>query len=396
MMKATALAAISAVIMIVGCHRVQNRDQPPPSDPTVAPAAKSVPTDAELVADVERFVNQLVLADQFSGGVLLMRDGTPLIRQAYGLADRATMRRNTADTPFALGSVSKMFTAVLVAQLLERNMLQPDTTIGQVLPDFPAGPAKDHVTVQQLLTMSSGIADIFQSPEFLDTVGRARTLSDFWPVFASKPLGFTPGSDWAYSNANFLVLGAIVEKAFGESFVTLAEQRIFHRAGMVNTSYQEPTSARPARGYTRFTQGPERSDGSPWSPAWNENAVTPLVHVPMGGGWSALDDLARFANALMQGRLVRRETVDRITTGIVPADYGGRDGYGFETRVVNGVRVAGHRGGAPGVANQVEFYPDLGYVTVVLGNTDGGGAWEIAKHVQSVIAGSSSLSRRRR
>jgi CubicO group peptidase (beta-lactamase class C family) len=230
MMKATALAAISAVIMIVGCQDVQNRDQPPPSDPAVAPAAKSVPTDAELVADVERFVNQLVLADQFSGGVLLMRDGTPLIRQAYGLADRATMRRNTPDTPFALGSVSKMFTAVLVAQLLERNMLQPDTTIGQVLPDFPAGPAKDHVTVQQLLTMSSGIADISQSPEFLDTVGRARTLSDFWPVFASKPLGFTPGSDWAYSNANFLVLGAIVERmlrkrrtGFGQELSLLIE-----------------------------------------------------------------------------------------------------------------------------------------------------------------------------
>jgi D-alanyl-D-alanine carboxypeptidase len=150
----------------------------------------------------------------------------------------------------------------------------------------------------------------------------------------------------------------------------------------------------PARGYTRLPSGPGQSR-SRWSPAWDENTVAPVVHVPMGGGWSTLDDLARFATAVMEGRLVRREMVHRIITGIVPADYGGRDGYGFETRVVNGIRVAGHRGGAPGVTNQVEFYPDLGYVTVVLGNTDGGGAWEITKHVQTVIANSSSLSQRK-
>jgi CubicO group peptidase (beta-lactamase class C family) len=287
-----------------------------------------------------------------------------------------------------------MFTAVLVAQLLEQNALQPDTTIGTVLPDFPAGPAKDHVTVQQLVTMSSGIPDVFQSPAFLDTVGRARTLSDFWPLFAAKPLAFTPGSQWAYSNSNFLVLGAIVEKAFRESFPTLAERLVFRRAGMANTSYQQPTSLLPAIGYTRPRPGAGQSTGSSWSPAWAENAATPIVHVPMGGGWSTLDDLARFANALTQGRLVRPETVERIVIGILPAEYGGRDGLGFETRVANGVRVAGHRGAAPGVTNQVEFYPDLGYVTVVLGNTDSGGAWEIAKHVHAVIAGSSSLSQR--
>jgi len=82
--------------------------------------------------------------------------------------------------------------------------------------------------------------------------------------------------------------------------------------------------------------------------------------------------------------------------GDVPADYGGRDGYGLETRVLNGVRLFGHQGGAPGVSNQVDFYPDLGYVFVVLGNSDASGAQEIAGRARAVISVSPSLARPRR
>jgi hypothetical protein len=85
---------------------------------------------------------------------------------------------------------------------------------------------------------------------------------------------------------------------------------------------------------------------------------------------------------------------ERVMNGYVPADYGGRDGYGFETRVVNRIRILGHQGGAPGVSNQVDFYPDLGYVLVVLGNSDGTGTQEIAKRVRAVVTGSPLVSER--
>jgi CubicO group peptidase (beta-lactamase class C family) len=184
------------------------------------------------------------------------------------------------------------------------------------------------------------------------------------------------------------VLGAMIEQRFGEPFAALVERRILQPSGMSNTGYQPPASARAARGYTRVGQGGQEPDGSKWSPAWDENAVSPTVHVPMGGGWSTADELARFADALMQERLVAREMTQRIMTGLVAADYGGRDGYGFETRVVNGVRIVGHQGGAPGVSNQVDFYPELGYVMVVLGNSDASGAQAIATHIRTTIASS--------
>jgi D-alanyl-D-alanine carboxypeptidase len=107
----------------------------------------------------------------------------------------------------------------------------------------------------------------------------------------------------------------------------------------------------------------------------------------MGSGYSTADDLARFADAFVGNRILNPAMTAIVLTGYIDADYGGRDGYGFETRLVNGVKIAGHRGSLAGSSNQVEFYPDLGYVLVVLGNTDGG-TEAIAAHVRSLITSS--------
>jgi D-alanyl-D-alanine carboxypeptidase len=108
----------------------------------------------------------------------------------------------------------------------------------------------------------------------------------------------------------------------------------------------------------------------------------------MGGGYSTADDVARFADALMGNRILYREMTALVLTGYIDADYGGRDGFGFETRLVNGVKIAGHRGSLAGSSNQVEFYPDLGYVLVVLGNTDSGGTEAIAAHARALLTSS--------
>ena len=126
-----------------------------------------------------------------------------------------------------------------------------------------------------------------------------------------------------------------------------------------------------------------------WYPAWEEDAGTAdPVAAPMGGGYSTAGDLVRFADALTANKLLSRTITERVIAGYVAADYGGREGYGFETRVVNRVRILGHQGASPGVSNQVDVYPDLGYVLVVLGNTDADGAQEIATRVRSIITAS--------
>jgi CubicO group peptidase (beta-lactamase class C family) len=130
------------------------------------------------------------------------------------------------------------------------------------------------------------------------------------------------------------------------------------------------------------------ADTAGWFPAWSEpkNGDGFLLASPMGGGYSTIDDLARFADALISAHVLSRAMTRRVLNGVIDADYGGRDGYGFETRLVNGVRTAGHRGSLAGSANQLEFYPDLGYVLVVLGNSDTDGTSSLASYVRDRIA----------
>jgi CubicO group peptidase (beta-lactamase class C family) len=119
-----------------------------------------------LAANVEAFAAKLAAGDEFAGVVLLTRHGQPLVRRGYGLADRKVGRPNTRDTPFMLSSVSKMFTAVTIAKLVERKQISFDSTLGSLLPEYPSAEARDQVTVGHLLTMSSGIPDLFRVPEF--------------------------------------------------------------------------------------------------------------------------------------------------------------------------------------------------------------------------------------
>jgi CubicO group peptidase (beta-lactamase class C family) len=353
----------------------------------------TIANEAALVADVRGLADRLARADAFSGVVLLTREGRPLLREAFGLADRATGRRNTPDTRFELASVSKMFTAVAVLQQVETGKLTLDATIGSILPDLPAPAAR--VSVHQLLTMSSGIPDLFRSPSYWAERVSIRTLSDYWRYFAKAPLEFPPGTEWSYSNSNFLLLGSAIERLSGLPFREVIAQRVFAPAGMSSTSYRSGPAALPARGYTHL---PPRSalgatpDPDRWYPSGEEGDTA--QGSPAGGGVSTADDLARFALAVMEGRLLGPELTRRATTGYVPTEYGGRDGYGLETRNWNGVRIVGHGGGFTGVSNQVDFYPDQGYILVVLGNSDASGTEAIANRVRGILASSPSLSRR--
>jgi CubicO group peptidase (beta-lactamase class C family) len=347
-------------------------------------------SETALASNVEAVAAQLASQDAFSGVVLLSRDGRPLLRRGFGLADRAVGRPNTPGTPFALASVSKMFTAVTIAKLFEQNRLSFDATLGSLLPAYPSVEARDQVTVYHLLTMSSGIPDLFRVPEFWAGLGTIKTLPDFWRYFARSPLQFRPGTRWAYSNSNFLLLGAIIEQVTGRAFTSVVEEQLIRPLGLTATRYTFDPIRRPALGYTRTAPVGVHADSDRWYPAWEEPKPGGdfVVGSPMGGGYSTVDDLARFADALMANRLLSPEMTPRVLTGYIDAEYGGRDAYGFETRLVKGVKMAGHRGALAGTSNQVEFYPDLGYLLVVLGNTDGDATEVIAQRARGLITSS--------
>jgi CubicO group peptidase (beta-lactamase class C family) len=341
--------------------------------PTPRPADVSAPgrlTESEQAADLASFLDRLAAADVFSGAVLLARAGQPLLDRAYGLADRDAARPNRTDTKFNLGSMNKMFTAVAVGQLVEQGKLGFSDTVARLLPD-QALPGADRITVHHLLTHTSGLGDYFGPRFFEGGKDQLRTVWDYFPLFQDAPLAFEPGSKWSYSNAGFVVLGAIIERISAMDYFEHVRRNLYAPAGMHDTDAYERDQPVPnlAVGYTNM--GPTGLDLGPPQP---NTPTLPLKGGPAGGGYSTTGDLARFAEALLGSRLLGPEMTETLTTGKVETGMapGKRYGYGFIEQRVNGIRVVGHDGGAPGISAGLEIYPDLGCSVAVLANVDFG------------------------
>ncbi|MBZ5533747.1 MAG: beta-lactamase family protein [Acidobacteriia bacterium] len=356
----------------------QGPDSQRPPEP--APAKKPVP---ELIKDVDSQLTKLTAEDKFSGAVLIAKDGKVQWQKAYGMANRESKTPNTLDTRFRLGSMNKMFTSVAIAQLVQQGKLKYSDALAHVLPDYPNKEVAAKITVDQLLTHTSGLGDFF-GPEFDQKKDSLRDLKDYLPLFANKPLKFEPGKGWAYSNAGFLVLGLIVEKLSGQNYYDYVQKHIYDAAGMKNSGSPPATEkvANLAVGYTR--QGDGDGDDDPKAPLKPNTAGLPWRASSAGGGDSTLGDLLKFHQALQGNKLLSPELTREVTTGKVhPPMFppGRKYAYGFGDFMVGGHRVVGHNGGAPGMNAQLDMHWDTGYTVVVLENMDPPGASDMAKYI---------------
>src|SRR5436190_15169490 len=164
----------------------------------------------QLITSLTALVDRAVEKDQFSGVVLLAKDGKPVLSRAWGFADAAHKIPNREDTKFNLGSINKIFTQVAIAQLAAAGKLSLDDTVRKHLPDYPS-PIADKITIAQLIEHKSGLDDFF-GPDFMKSSGSLRKVADYLPLFASKPLDFEPGTSQRYPNAGYIVLGLIIER----------------------------------------------------------------------------------------------------------------------------------------------------------------------------------------
>ncbi len=144
------------------------------------------------LADVTNYIEGLASEDQFVGAVIIAFDGEPILGKAYGLADRSRNISNQVDTKFNLGSMNKMFTAVSILQLVEQGRLSLDKTIMDILPDYPNSTVAGAVTIEQLLTHTSGMGDCFTGDFFTTPAEQLKTVEGYLPLFVNKPPQFAP------------------------------------------------------------------------------------------------------------------------------------------------------------------------------------------------------------
>jgi CubicO group peptidase (beta-lactamase class C family) len=343
---------------------------PPASATTWSAAAPGKLTDAEIVRDIRSDSTRLASENEFSGAILIAKGDKILFEHAYGYADHAFVARNTVHTKFNLGSMEKMFTAVSILQLAERGKLSLNDKLIKLLPDYPDRDVASSITIYQLLTHTSGLGDMFNENYFDTPKDRLDTIAAYLPLFAGKPLLFKPGTRWSYSNAGYIVLGLVIERVSGESYYAYVRQHVFARAGMRDTDNYELHDDVPnlAIGYTYVGvkgRGPRIT-----------NVDFLARGTSAGGGYSTVGDLFRFARALEEYKLLNEKYTHLEMKGRVKSSIYGdtaiKYGFGMTEELVNGVRILGHSGGAPGISSNLDMYRDLGYTVVVMSNFDGG------------------------
>jgi D-alanyl-D-alanine carboxypeptidase len=317
---------------------------------------------ADLIPALRAKLDRDTAADKFSGAVLLAKDGKPIFTGAYGLADREKKIPNTLNTKFRIGSMNKMFTAVSVLQLVQAGKISLSDPVGKYLTDYPNKDIATKVTIYQLLTHTGGTGDFF-GPQFDAHRLELKTLQDYIKLYGERAPEFEPGSRWEYSNYGFLMLGVIVERVSGKSYYDYVDENIYKPAAMMSTGSVPEDQNVPDRsiGYTQF-------GGKGLEP---NTDTLPYRGTSAGGGYCTVEDFLHFANALTSHKLLNAQNTDLLTTGKVDTPRGDKYAFGF---MDNGAGTAthhfGHGGGAPGMNGDLQIFPQIGYVVVVLSNLD--------------------------
>lgn len=338
------------------------------------------------LGQLKEYVHRQAAAGQFSGALLVARERKVLWSRAYGLASRAFGVPNRVDTHFNLGSMNKMITGIAIAQLVEAGRLNFSDLVGTHLPDYPREDVAGSVTIHHLLTHTSGLGTYFNE-RFEASRDRIRSVGDYLGLVAQDPPQFAPGERSEYSNAGYIVLGAIMERVSGQGYDEYVREHIYAPAGMHATEAYalDQDVANLAIGYTHMAP-----DGQPQSERWWNNLLTlPARGGPAGGGYSTVMDLLQFTQALREHRLLS----PAMTANVLEPKVELRSrafthyGYGFCLGTLGATAIFGHTGGAPGINGQLDVCPEQGYIVVVLSNYDPPAAGDVAGKARELIAG---------
>jgi CubicO group peptidase (beta-lactamase class C family) len=301
----------------------------------------------------------------FSGAVLVA-DGNNIVYTrniGQGIDD---------STRFNLASSGKMFTAVAIMQLVQQGKLDLDAPIGRYLPKWPVATVREKVTARQLLLHTSGLG-IYWGEAFDKRRAQLHELADYQPLLVTEPK-FAPGTQWAYSNTGFMMLGLLVEAVSGEDFYAYIQRHVFDPAGMQDSGYFD------VDGIADRVATPHRDGVAQKMPEPRGGAA--------GGGYSTTRDMLRFHRALTGGKLLDAKTTALLFAPVTLPE-GTRappHGLGMLRFVAGEDVVYGHPGGAPGVGSDFRATQQSGWALVMFGNNDDVRTMRLADELAGLLA----------
>lgn len=316
----------------------------------------------------------------FSGVFSIRNEETICFEQAYGYANYGEKTPNHCDTKMGIASGTKLFTALSILILVEQHTLSLEQPIGDLL-DIDFTNIDPHITIQHLLTHTSGVPDYFDESEEDDfekiwehrPVYTMTRINDFLPLFVHKPMKFALGQGTAYSNSGFLLLGLVIEQITKQRYQDVVDELIIRRCGMDNTGfyYSNRLPANSALGYLLDEQTHE----------WKSNIFSiPIVGGPDGGLYTTVHDIALLWEQVFHGDIMSSTMRKTMLTPYTQMEGEGRNvSYGLGIYIIHRDDGNTHYyiiGGDPGVEFFSLYQREINQIVTIIGNT-GKNSWPL-------------------
>lgn len=333
----------------------------------VAFAQRASPDKQRMMQVVQNYVDN----KSFMGDVLVAEGDRIVLKAAYRSADLDWSIPNTTDTKFRIGSLTKQFTAAAILLLQERGKLSVNEPISKYLTDLPNAWSK--VTINNLLTHTSGIPNFTSAPGFNVYELQSHNPEESVALVQSKPLDFEPGTKFYYSNTNYVLLGEVIEHVSGMPYASFLRQNIFIPAGMSDTGadVDSATISKRAQGYDSSPEGFRRTE-----------AISMSVPFSAGFLYSTVGDLLKWEQALFADKIISATSLRSMTTGGL-----GEYGMGLFIRSMDGHQLITHDGTIQGFESSLNYYPERQLTIVVLGNVRTDAPLRIATQLGKVAFG---------
>jgi CubicO group peptidase (beta-lactamase class C family) len=310
--------------------------------------------EGEFTSKVEEYIQPYVETNNFSGRILISQKGKVLFNKAYGLANVEFAVPNDLNTVFHMASLSKAFTAAAILLLEQKGLLTTEDALSKYIPDYPSG---DKITIHHLLSHTSGITEINDLPEYVNASLHQQTPETLVELYKNKPLQFSPGEKYQYSNSNYSLLSLIIEKVSHRKYGDFLRENIFDPLGMSRTFHHENMTElidKMAEGYTvdgKF--GSQKAPYLDWSSKTGSGSLA-----------TTADDLAKWNTALFETTVLSDKSKSKMFT-----NYGESGvGYGWYFRKQLDKNYIFMNGRGPGFCTHIGRYPEEQVFIIVLSN----------------------------
>lgn len=343
--------------------------------------AFSQPADATLSAEFDKICTEKFPADGPGGAVLVAKGDRILYHKAFGMHDLESQTPLKPDMVFRIASVTKQFTAVAILQLVQQGKIALQDEITRFIPDYPTHGKK--ITVEHLLNHTSGIKSYTSMPLWTPAVHKM----DFTPTalinfFKDQPMDFDPGTQYAYNNSGYILLGYIIEQVSGMTYAEYVEKKVFKPAGMKQSFYENKPRPIP-----NWANGFQRADGGNYEPAAALSMTQPYA---AGSLASTVEDLYRWTRAVHAGKVVPKDLLKKAQTPtILPDGTDTRYGYGWIMGYVLNSPTIEHDGGIHGFLSTLIYLPKEDVCVAILTNCDCNSPGETAAQLAALAAGHS-------